>query len=122
MHILLTPNSNFPPQSQQTRKRWFKPLQVVEHIDVHEGQLDEFRNIMMHRNGPAMNLILSERTWCHSFYALETEEVWVHHPNYPGWNQLHFIALYPEAPFLYKRDFEHGLSQASGIQFDDNMN
>jgi hypothetical protein len=68
-----------------------------------------------------MNFILSERTWCHSFYALETEEVWVHTPDYPGWNQLHIIALYPEAPFLYKRDFGQGLIQASGIQFDENM-
>lgn len=67
-----------PPQSQQTRKRWLKPLQVVEHVNVHEGQLNEFRNIMMHRNGPAMNFVLSERKWCHSFYALETEEVWLH--------------------------------------------
>ncbi|MCG7384946.1 hypothetical protein [Paenibacillus sp. ACRRY] len=120
--LISTPNSNYPIQTQQTRRRWLKPLQVVEHVDVQLDQLDAFRKIMIQRNGPAMNFILSERKWCHSFYALETEEVWLHHPDYPLWNQLHIIALYPEAPFMYKKDFAQGLAQAAQISFDDNMN
>lgn len=119
--LVSTPSSNFPLQNQQTRRRWLKPLQVVEHVDVQQDSLEEFRNIMIHGNGPAMNFILSERKWCQSFYALETEEVWTHHPDYPEWNQLHIIALYPEAPFLYKKDFGRGLAQASGASFEENM-
>ncbi|MDQ0170950.1 hypothetical protein J2T19_002398 [Paenibacillus tundrae] len=47
--------------------------------------------------------------------------MWTHHPDYPGWNQLHIIALYPEAPFKYKKDLGHGLDRASGITFEENM-
>lgn len=62
--LVSTPGSNFPVQNQQTRRRWLKPLQVVEHVDVQQDSLEEFRNIMIHGNGPAMNFILSERKWC----------------------------------------------------------
>ncbi|MCW3792456.1 hypothetical protein OM416_12745 [Paenibacillus sp. LS1] len=61
--LVSTPGSNFPVQNQQTRRRWLKPLQVVEHVDVQQDSLEEFRNIMIHGNGPAMNFILSERKW-----------------------------------------------------------
>ncbi|WP_128101213.1 hypothetical protein [Paenibacillus sp. DCT19] len=116
-----TPRSHFPIQSEQTRRRWLKPLQVVEYVDVEFNKLEQFRDIMMQRNGPAMHFICNERRWCHSFYALETEQVWTHHPDYPGWNQLHIIALYPEAPFKYKKDFGLGLARASDITFEENM-
>ncbi|WP_413034179.1 hypothetical protein [Paenibacillus xylanilyticus] len=59
-----------------------------------------------------MNFIFSERNWCHGFYALVTEEVWVHYPGCPVLNQLHTITLYPQSPFIYKKDFGRGVKEA----------
>ncbi|WP_025678035.1 hypothetical protein [Paenibacillus massiliensis] len=117
--LVSTPGSHFP-SFHPSVKRWFKPMQVVEHVDVLEDKLDEFRHIMEHRNGPAMNYIISNRHWCSSFHALETVEIWQHHDDYPTWNQLHIIALYPDAPLWYKRDFGQGLA-GTGLSFEDNM-
>lgn len=119
--LVSTPESNYPVPGPKTRRRWLKPLQIVEYVDVANNALDEFRDIMIQGNGPAMRYILEERKWCHSFTALETAEVFYHNEHYPGWNQLHIIALYLEAPFLYKRDFGEGLSRASGTGFEQNF-
>ncbi|MNI32240.1 hypothetical protein D3C73_861470 [compost metagenome] len=118
--LFSTPESNYPAPALKTRRRP-KPLQIVEYVDVAKDSLDEFRDIMIRGNGPAMRFILEERKWCGSFTALETTDVLYHNERYPGWNQLHIIALYLEAPFLYKRDFDEGLRRASGTSFDQNF-
>lgn len=119
--LISTPESNYPVPGVRTRRRWLKPLQIVEYVDVARDALDEFRDIMIQGNGPAMRFILEQRKWCDSFTALETTDVLYHNDRYPGWNQLHIIALYPEAPFLYKWDFNEGLKRSSGTSFDQNF-
>lgn len=59
--LVSTPGSHFP-SLRQSAKRWFRPMQVVEHVDVMEDKLHEFRDIMEHRNGPAMNYIMIRST------------------------------------------------------------
>ncbi|WP_042198704.1 hypothetical protein [Paenibacillus camerounensis] len=119
--LFSTPESNYPIPATGTRRRWFQPLQIVEYVDVAADALDEFREIMIHGNGPAMRYILEERNWCQSFTALETTNILYHNDRYPGWNQIHVIALHLEAPFLYKKDFNEGLRRSSGNSFKQNF-
>lgn len=119
--LFSTPNSNYPSPSPNVHHRRLKPMQIVEYVDVQEPYLDEFRSIMEHNNGPAMSYIMQNHKWCHHFIALETTQVVYHHPQFPTWNQLHIIALYPEAPFRYQKDFDKGLMLASNITFKQNF-
>ncbi|WNS45086.1 hypothetical protein [Paenibacillus sp. MMS20-IR301] len=119
--LFSTPDSNYPEPAPKFRRRWLKPLQIVEYVDVASHALNEFRDIMIAGNGPAMRFILEERQWCQSFTALETAEILCHNERYPGWNQLHIIALYLEAPLRYKRDFGEGLRRSSGVSFAENF-
>ncbi|GAB6086928.1 hypothetical protein [Alkaliphilus crotonatoxidans] len=120
--LVSTPNSNYPEASPQARQRSLPLFFAIEYVDVYQPHLDEFRQIMIHNNGPAMKYIMMERKWCYNFIALETVEIFRHNPLIPGWNQLHVIGLYPDAVLSYKKDFEAGLKEATGISFEENFN
>ncbi|MTI46379.1 hypothetical protein [Sporosalibacterium faouarense] len=120
--LMTTPESTYPIPSSTVQKRRSKPIFAVEYVDVQEEYLKEFQDIMIFNNGPAMKYIMNNAKWCHNFIALETIEVYYHNENYPKWNQLHVIGLYPESILFYKKDFSEGLDQANNISFDDNFN
>lgn len=117
--LVTTPESTFP--ARQPNPRRLKPIYAVEYVDVAQAHLDEFRDIMISNNGPAMAYIIENRRWCSEFLALEFCEIHFHNTDYPGWNQLHVIALYAGAFIRYKKDFSAGLQRASGISFEDNF-
>lgn len=120
--LVSTPESNYPHPAARVRERSGKPFFAVEYVDVQEPYLDEFREIMIRRNGPAMRHIMERNRWCHSMIALETVEVWQHTPQAPSWNQIHVIGLYPESFLRYKKDFASGLAASgSGITFEANF-
>jgi len=117
-----TPESNYPKPAIQVRERSGKPFFAVEYVDVQQPYLNEFREIMIRRNGPAMRHIMEHARWCHSMIALETVEVWESIPQAPSWNQIHVIGLYPESFLRYKKDFASGLAASgSGIGFEENF-
>lgn len=119
--LVTTPNSTYPIPGEGAKKRRIKPFYAVEYVDVKKNYLDEFRQIMVEKNGPAMRYIMEQAKWCYNFYALETVEVYYHNPQYPTWNQVHVIGLYPEAVIRYKRDFSMGLKLAKQISFIENF-
>ena len=119
--LVTTPNSTYPIPGEGARKRLVKPFYAVEYVDVKKEYLDEFREIMITNNGPAMKYIIEHKKWCYNFYALETVSVFYHNPNYPTWNQVHVIGLYPEAMNQYKKDFSRGLELANNISFEENF-
>lgn len=117
-----TPESNYPKPAVQVSERSGKPFFAVEYVDVQQPYLNEFREIMIRRNGPAMRHIMEHARWCHSMIALETVEVWESIPQTPSWNQIHVIGLYPESFLRYKKDFASGLAASgSGIAFEENF-
>lgn len=118
--LVSTPASHFPYPPEHVHKRKLKPFFAVEYVDVQQPYLDEFRDIMITNNGPAMNYILEHKRWCYCMIALETVNVYMQHPDAPNWNQIHVIGLYPEAMLKYKNDFGEGLKPA-GISFADNF-
>lgn len=119
--LVTTPNSTYPIPGEKAQKRKISPFYAVEYVDVHSPYLDEFRDIMVTNNGPAMRYIMENVGWCHYFLALETIKVYAHHSDYPTWNQIHVIGLYPDALIRYKKDFSKGLALANEITFDDNF-
>lgn len=119
--LVSTPESNYPNPPAHILERGRSPFFAVEYVDVHEPYLDEFREIMIHNNGPAMRDILENSSWCYNMIALETAEVWEHHEHFPQWNQIHVIGLYPKSFFRYKKDFEAGLKRHAGVSFQENF-
>ncbi|MEK4877280.1 MULTISPECIES: hypothetical protein [Paenibacillus] len=119
--LVTTPNSTYPTPGEGARKRHVKPFYAIEYVDVQPNHLDEFRDIMINNNGPAMKYIMEEARWCHNFYALETLTVFYHNSSYPTWNQIHVIGLYLESIFLYKKDFSKGLALTQSISFEENF-
>ncbi|WP_059050703.1 hypothetical protein [Paenibacillus senegalimassiliensis] len=119
--LVTTPNSTYPVPGEKAQKRKISPFYAVEYVDVHPPYLNEFRDIMITNNGPAMRYIMENVGWCHYFLALETTKVYAHHSDYPTWNQIHVIGLYPDALVRYKKDFSKGLALAKQITFDDNF-
>ncbi|MEJ8303309.1 hypothetical protein [Saccharibacillus sacchari] len=120
--LVSTPESNYPNPTAQVRERNRKPFFAVEYVDVQQPYLNEFREIMIRRNGPAMRHIMEHTRWCHSMVALETVEVWESVPQAPSWNQIHVIGLYPESFLRYKKDFASGLAASgSDITFEENF-
>lgn len=116
-----TPNSTYPIPGEKAQKRDIKPFYVVEYVAVQKEHLNDFRQIMIDRNGPAMRYVMEHAAWCYNFYALETISVFYHNPKYPTWNQVHVIGLYPEAISHYAIDFSKGLEQAGSISFEENF-
>lgn len=119
--LVSTPNSNYPIPLPQAKNRSLPLFFAVEYVDVHEPYLEEFRQIMIKNNGPAMKYIMMNRNWCYNFIALETIEVLGHSPEIPTWNQLHIIGLYPDAVLRYKKDFNEGLRRANNTSFKENF-
>lgn len=119
--LVTTPNSTYPIPGEKAQRRKLAPFYAVEYVDVHPPYLNEFRDIMISNNGPAMRYIMENVSWCHYFLALETTKVYAHHPDYPTWNQIHVIGLYLDALFRYKKDFSRGLALANQISFEDNF-
>lgn len=112
----LTPNSLL--QRKGKRK---KGITIIEHVNVQLEQLQNFREIMIHNNTPAMQYIIENKNWCFEFIALETKEIVYHNQNFPTWNQIHLIEMSFLAPFLYKKDFEKGLKLANAPSFKENF-
>lgn len=119
--LVTTPNSTYPIPSEKVEKRYMKPFYAVEYVDVQKEYLDDFRQIMITNNGPAMKYIMEHAKWCYNFYALETVSVFYHNPKYPSWNQVHIIGLYLESIIKYKKDFSKGLELANNISFEENF-
>jgi hypothetical protein len=119
--LITTPDSTYPVPGEGARRRRMKPFYAVEYVDVKMNYLEEFRQIMIHNNGPAMKYIMESAKWCYNFYALETVEVFYHNPKYPTWNQVHVIGLYLESMLQYKKDFTKGLELANHISFEKNF-
>lgn len=87
---------------------------MIEHVDVSKNYLQEFQNIMIKRNIPAMKFIIERKKWCSDFIALETDKVIFHNNEYPHWNQIHLINLKLLSSILnYKKDFSEGLKLAT---------
>jgi hypothetical protein len=116
-----TPESTYPVPSETVQKRKTKPFYAIEYVDVREKHLEEFRDIMISNNGPAMKYIMQNKKWCYNMFALETVTVFYHNPKYPTWNQIHVIGLYLESFIRYKKDFSEGLKMAKHISFEDNF-
>ncbi|WP_099468070.1 hypothetical protein [Konateibacter massiliensis] len=119
--LITTPNSSYLTPGEKAGKRRSKPFYAVEYVDVHEKCLEEFRNIMIKNNGPAMGFIMEHKSWCYNFLALETVTVFYHNTDYPTWNQIHVVGLYMDSILRYKADFSEGLDAANHISFKDNF-
>lgn len=119
--LITTPQSTYPIPQAKAKKRRMKPFYAIEYVDVKEDYLQEFKDIMIANNGPAMKYIMKHAKWCYNFYALETVQVYFHNNKYPMWNQIHVIGLYIDSLIHYKKDFSIGLKKASGISFEDNF-
>lgn len=119
--LVTTPNSTYPIPGEKAEKRHVKPFYAVEYVDVRKEYLDDFRQIMITNNGPAMKYIMEHAKWCYNFYALETVSVFYHNPKYPTWNQVHVIGLYLESMIQFKKDFSKGLELANNISFEENF-
>lgn len=119
--LVTTPDSTYPVPGERAKARRMKPFYAVEYVDVKKDYLEEFRQIMIKNNGPAMKYIMESAKWCYNFYALETVEIFYHNPKYPAWNQVHVIGLYLESILQYKRHFSKGLELANHIFFEDNF-
>ncbi|MTD38317.1 hypothetical protein GIX45_06720 [Erwinia sp. CPCC 100877] len=110
-----TPNSVLEKNSLR------KGLTIIEHVNVGEPYLKEFKQIMIHNNTPAMDYIIKNKKWCNEFIALETAIVIYHNENYCQWNQIHLVNMSYSAPFLYKKDFNEGLKKAGDPSFEENF-
>ncbi len=119
--LVSTPNSTYPIPGEGAGKRHMKPFYAVEYVDVQKEYIDDFRQIMITNNGPAMRYIMEHAKWCYNFYALETVSVFYHNPKYPTWNQVHIIGLYLESIIKYKKDFSKGLELANNVSFEENF-
>lgn len=115
--MILTPNSYIQ------NNNWIsgKTVNIVEHVQVYEGHLEEFRDIMVTNNTPAMQYIIQNKNWCKEFIALETTNILFHHDHFPKWNQIHLISMKLTGIIHYKKDFNEGLSLHSDTQFTNNF-
>jgi len=113
--MLPTPGSFFPSNEKNGN------IQIVEYVNVQQKYLLEFKNIMIHNNGPAMEHILHTKKWCKEFIALETADVLYHKAGFPEWNQIHLIAMRPSGVFHFKKDFNEGLVRVNAPNFADNF-
>lgn len=110
--LTITPNSFLPSTTSKQ-----DPLLIIEHINVQTAHLDEFKQIMITNNTPAMKYIIDKKHWCSEFIALETDQVLYQQPTFSEWNQLHLISMRLSAPLRYKRDFNKGLQSVSASDF-----
>jgi hypothetical protein len=90
-------------------------------VEVQQEFLDEFQEIMIQNNTPAMTYIINEKNWCKEFIALETNRIIYHNESYPNWNQIHFIAMRMKGMFHYKKDFSEGLEKVDALDFKANF-
>lgn len=114
-NMLPTPGSFLP----SNEKNGF--IHIVEYVHVQPDYLAEFKEIMIHNNGPAMEHIIQSKKWCKEFIALETAEVLFHKADYPAWNQIHLIAMLPSGVFHFKKDFNEGLIKVNAPNFAENF-
>lgn len=115
--MVLTPNSNIVSQNWGSRS----VSNIIEHVEVQQEFLDEFQEIMIQNNTPAMTYIINEKNWCKEFIALETDRIIYHNESYPNWNQIHFIAMRMKGMFHYKKDFSEGLEKVDALDFKANF-
>jgi hypothetical protein len=115
--MVLTPNSNIVSQNWGSRS----VSNIIEHVEVQQEFLDEFQEIMIQNNTPAMTYIINEKNWCKEFIALETNRIIYHNESYPNWNQIHFIAMRMKGMFHYKKDFSEGLEKVDALDFKANF-
>lgn len=99
-----------------------KGMDVIEFVNVQSEQLNQFREIMIHNNTPAMSYIIKNKKWCNEFIALETSKVIFHNNEYQQWNQIHMIEMTLLAPLVYKKDFSEGLASVNAPDFETNFN
>lgn len=109
------------PNSVLKRPTSRKGITIIEHVNVYEPYLKEFKQIMIHNNTPAMDYIIKNKKWCNEFIALETAIIIYHNDQYHKWNQVHLIDMNYSAPFLYKKDFNRGLKKAGAPNFNENF-
>lgn len=117
MEILTVTPGSFLPNTSAKKE----PLLIIEHVDVQAAHLDEFQQIMITNNTPAMKYIIDHKNWCSEFIALETEQVLYQQPNFSEWNQIHLISMTFSAPFKYKKDFNEGLQSVAAPDFKSNF-
>lgn len=110
-----TPGSFFPSNHKNGL------IHIVEHVNVQGDYLKEFKEIMIHNNGPAMEYIIEAKKWCEEFIALETTEVHYHNSEFPQWNQIHLIAMKLTGILSYKKDFNEGLMKVNAPSFKENF-
>ncbi|WP_288395862.1 hypothetical protein [uncultured Vagococcus sp.] len=115
--MVLTPNSNIVSQNWGSGS----VSNIIEHVEVQQEFLDEFQEIMIQNNTPAMTYIINEKNWCKEFIALETDRIIYHNESYPNWNQIHFIAMRMKGMFHYKKDFSEGLKKVDALDFKANF-
>ncbi|MGF2145373.1 hypothetical protein ACQUEF_08400 [Vagococcus fluvialis] len=115
--MVLTPNSNIVSQNWGSRS----VSNIIEHVEVQQEFLDEFQEIMIQNNTPAMTYIINEKNWCKEFIALETDRIIYHNESYPNWNQIHFIAMRMKGMFHYKKGFSEGLEKVDALDFKANF-
>lgn len=114
-NMIPTPGSFFPSNQK------IGLLHIVEHVNVQVEYLTEFKEIMIHNNGPAMEHIIEAKKWCQEFIALETTEVYYHNSEFPQWNQIHLIAMKLKGVLSYKKDFTEGLIKVNAPSFKENF-